>query len=102
VLQPGSIPFRSNMSASDYIALAGGYGQFADESDTFIVYPDGSARQMETSWFDFGGDDIPPGSTIFIPRDLTGLDMHEYIVDFTQIFSQLATSAAALAVLSKQ
>jgi len=102
VLQPGSVPFRPNMSTSDYINLAGGYGQFADESEVFVVLPDGSARRAESSWLNFGGDDIPPGSTIFVSRDLSGLDMHEIIVDTAQILSQFATTAAALAVLSTQ
>ena len=100
VLQPGSVPFRPNMSASDYIAQAGGYSQFADKSETFVVLPDGSARQVERSWLDFGGDEIPPGSTVFVSRDISGFDLHEIIVDTTAIFTQLATSAAIVAVLA--
>jgi len=101
VLQPGSIPFKPNMSASDYIDLAGGYGQFADESNTILVLPDGTARSLDTSWFGFGSDDIPPGSTIFVSRDLSGLDMENIIVDTTAVMSQLAITAASLAVLAK-
>ena len=56
VLQPGSILFRQDMSAKDYIEHAGGYSQFADTSNTIIVLPDGSARRMETSWLDFGSE----------------------------------------------
>lgn len=102
VLQPGSVPFRPGMSASDYIDQAGGYSQFADKSETFIVLPDGSARQVERSWLDFGGNEIPPGSTIFVSRDISGIDLEQIMVDSASIFSTLATSAAALAVLSKQ
>lgn len=102
VLQPGSVPFRSNMTAADYIDQAGGYSQFADKGETFLVLPDGSARRIETSWLDFSSNEIPPGSTIFVARDISGVDLHQIIVDTTSIFAQLATSAAALAVLSKQ
>lgn len=102
VLQPGSVPFRPELSASDFIDQAGGYSQFADKSETIVVLPDGSARRVESSWFNFGGDSIPPGSTIYVARDISGIDIHEIIVDTATIFSQLATSAAALAVLSKQ
>ncbi len=102
VLQPGSVPFKPGVAASDYIRQAGGYSQFADKSETFVVLPDGSARRVETSWLDFSGDDIPPGSTVYVGRDVSGVDVHEIIVDTISIFSQLATSAAALAVLSKQ
>lgn len=102
VLQPGSVPFKPDLSASDYIAKAGGYSQFADSSETILVLPDGSARRVDTSWMNFGSDSIPPGSTIYVARDISGVDLHQIIIDTTQIFSQLATSAAALAVLSKQ
>ncbi|MDE2111686.1 MAG: SLBB domain-containing protein [Alphaproteobacteria bacterium] len=102
VLQPGSVPFRPDMTVADYIAQAGGYSQFADKSETFVVLPDGSARRAETSWLDFSSNEIPPGSTIFVSRDISGIDLHQIIVDTTSIFAQLATSAAALAVLSKQ
>ena len=61
VLQPGSILFRQGMPAEDYIDHAGGYSQFADTSNTIIVLPDGSARRMETSWFDFGSEFDPTG-----------------------------------------
>lgn len=102
VLQPGSVPFNPDMSASDYINRAGGYSQFADKSSVILVLPDGSARPLEHSWFHIGSDDIPPGSTIFVSRDISGLDLHQIIVDTTSIVSQLAVSAASLAVLSTQ
>jgi protein involved in polysaccharide export with SLBB domain len=101
VLQPGSVPFRPDMTTADYVDQAGGYSQFADKSEIFLVLPDGSARRVETSWLDFGSSEIPPGSTIFVSRDISGVDWHQIIVEATQIFSQLATSAAALAVLSE-
>lgn len=100
VLQPGSVPFTPDMTAADYIRLAGGYSQFADEDHMIIVLPDGSARPVENSWLNFGSPTIPPGSTIYVARDISGLDLHQIIIDTTQIFSQLATSAAAMVVLS--
>lgn len=102
VLEPGSVPFRTDLTANDYIDQVGGYSQFADKSETFLVLPDGSARRIESSWFDFGSNEIPPGSTIFVAKDMARFDLRQIIMDTTQIFSQLATTAAALAVLSKQ
>jgi polysaccharide biosynthesis/export protein len=102
VLQPRNVPFRSDMSASDYIDSAGGYSQFADESETILVLPDGSARRLSGSWFSLGRSDIPPGSTIYVARDISGIDLHQVIVDTTAIVSQLAVTAASLAVLSRQ
>ena len=102
VLQPGSFPFRPGLSPSDYIRMAGGYAQFADDSETYVVLPDGTARRYHKSWVSFDQPDIPPGSAVVVPRDLAPLDLHQLIVDTTSIVGQLAVSAASLAVLSKQ
>lgn len=102
VLQPGSIPFRSDMSATDYIDAAGGYSQFANSDQTILVLPDGSARRVQNSWLKFSSDVVPPGSTIFVARDVSGLDTHQIFLDITQITSQLAVSVASLAVLATQ
>lgn len=101
VLQPGNVPFHAGMSVEDYISQAGGYAQFADESETFVILPDGTARKYESSWLNFDEPSIPPGSAIVVPRDLSPLDLHQLVLDATQIFSQLAVSAASLAVLSR-
>lgn len=102
VRQPGSLPYRSGNTLADYIEMAGGYGPSSDESNTFIVLPDGSARKVETSWLNFSTVNLPPGSSIVVPRDITPLDTRQLILDVTGIFSQLAVTAASLAVLSKQ
>jgi protein involved in polysaccharide export with SLBB domain len=100
VSQPGSFPYRPGLTLADYLQEAGGYSDTADESMTFIVLPDGSARKMETSWLSFDSGSLPPGSTIVVPRDVTPLDKRQIIMDVSSIFSQLAVSAASLAVLS--
>ena len=102
VMQPGSLPYRSGNTLEDYIQMAGGYSPTSDESNTFIVLPDGSARKVETSWLSFGSVNLPPGSSIVVPRDITPLDTRQLILDVTGIFSQLAVTAASLAVLSHQ
>jgi protein involved in polysaccharide export with SLBB domain len=102
VSQPGSFPYKAGRRLSDYVEMAGGYASTANEAMTFLVLPDGSARRIERSWLSFGDDDLPPGSTIVVPRDVTPLDTRQIILDVSQIFSQFAVSIASLAVLSKQ
>jgi polysaccharide export outer membrane protein len=102
VMQPGSLPYRANATLDDYVATAGGYSQSSDESETFIVLPDGSARKVEHSWLNFNTASLPPGSTIVVPRDVTPLDTRQLILDVTGIMSQLAVTVASLAVLAKQ
>jgi protein involved in polysaccharide export with SLBB domain len=101
VLQPGAFPFSPKMDAKDYIARAGGYGQLADSSMTFIVFPDGTARQLDSSWLNLDNPNIPPGSTIVVPRDASILATRQIILDITSIFRDLAVGAASLAVISR-
>jgi hypothetical protein len=103
VMQPGSFPYETGATIGDYVQKAGGYARFADEGQTFVVLPDGSARRIERSWLHFDATtNLPPGSAIVVPRDLAPLDLRQTIIDVTQILSQLAVSAASIAVLSKQ
>jgi polysaccharide export outer membrane protein len=102
VLQPGSYPYKAGESLGDYIQRAGGYSSAADESQTFIVLPDGSARRVERSWLSFSENSLPPGSAIVVPRDVTPLDLRQTIIDVSQVLSQFAVSIASVAVLSRQ
>ncbi|MEO8894904.1 MAG: SLBB domain-containing protein [Rhizomicrobium sp.] len=102
VMQPGSFPYRPRLTLGDYIDLAGGYAATSDESLTFVVLPDGSARRIQKSWLSFDADSLPPGSTIVVPRDVTPLNTRQLILDVSSIFSQFAVSLASLAVLAKQ
>jgi polysaccharide export outer membrane protein len=102
VMQPGSFPYRPGLTLGDYIEQAGGYAATSDESLTFIVLPDGSARRIQKSWLSFDAQSLPPGSTIVVPRDVTPLDTRQLILDVSSIFSQFAVSIASLAVLAKQ
>lgn len=102
VMQPSSFQFSSKMSVSDYIDQAGGYAQFADRSMTFLVLPDGTARLVESSWLDLSSPDIPPGSTIVVPRDVAPIGLRQIIMDTTSILSQVAITAASLAVIGSR
>jgi polysaccharide biosynthesis/export protein len=101
VSQPGSIPFDSRMDAYDYIDRAGGLNASADDTMIYIVYPDGTARRLEKSWLSLNSPNIPPGSTIVVPRDFDQVDLRQVILDLSQIFSQIAVAAASLAVVSR-
>jgi len=101
VMNSTSFPSEPNTSVQDYVDRAGGYSRFADDSLTFVVLPDGTARQVEKSWFKLGSEAIPPGSTIVVPKDINPFDFRQLLVDSSQILGQLAIAAASLAVLSK-
>jgi hypothetical protein len=100
VLQPGTVPYSAKMTPSDYVERVGGYNDFADKSLAFVVLPDGTARKLSSGWFNLDQTDIPPGSTIVVPRDLSPISIRQVLVDVTSIFSQVAVSLATLVVLS--
>ena len=60
VSQPGNFPYRSGLTMADYISQAGGYSATSNESMTFIVLPDGSARKAQNSWLSFDSQSLPP------------------------------------------
>lgn len=100
VLNSGSFQYRSGMDVRDYITVAGGITQGADDDRIFVVLPDGTARPVIESWLSFNNTNIiPPGSTIVVPRDLRPFDISQFLKDAAQITSQLAVTAASLVVI---
>ena len=101
VLSPGSLAFVSGASPEDYIRQAGGFAEAADAERAFLVLPNGIARPLKTSFWQYRQEAIPPGSVIVVPRDVapyTALLLTERI---TTIVSNLALSAAALVTINR-
>jgi protein involved in polysaccharide export with SLBB domain len=101
VHNPGSYPYDDHKSAGDYIDEAGGYDQNAMESMTYIVFPDGTARPVSRSWISLNSDAIPPGSVVFVPRDLFPIDWLGLTTTVATILQSFAVTAASLAVIAK-
>jgi len=101
VMQAGNFPFDPKATVADYIGKAGGYGQLADESDTFLVLPDGSARQVESSWLNLDSPNVPPGSAIVVPREMFPISTAGLIVEVGEVLKDFAISAASIAVIAR-
>jgi polysaccharide biosynthesis/export protein len=100
VLNPTSLQFGPGTKAKDYIEQAGGYTQSAEPDSVYVVLPNGEAEPIKTSYWNFTPVEIPPGSTIVVPKNLAPFDLTTFLKDSTQILSQLAISGASLAVIS--
>ncbi|HWY14789.1 MAG TPA: SLBB domain-containing protein [Rhizomicrobium sp.] len=101
VLNPGSFQYRPDMSLDDYVDLAGGYSKVAEDDETFVILPDGSARTGSSNIVSFfGSDPIPPGSTIVVPPNPAPFNTMEFLTQVSQIFGQLAIAAAGLSAVS--
>ncbi|MDJ0945396.1 MAG: SLBB domain-containing protein [Kiloniellales bacterium] len=101
VLNPGTIQFRSGKAADAYIKAAGGTQQAADEGRIFVVLPNGEAQPLQVSSWNYDAVQIPPGSTIVVPRDPKPFDLTAFSVTVVDILSKLAISAASLAVINR-
>jgi protein involved in polysaccharide export with SLBB domain len=100
VLNPTSLQFKPGATVKDYVQQAGGYTQSAEPDSVFIVLPNGEAETGKTSYWNFTPVEIPPGSTVVVPKNLAPFDLTTFLKDSTQILSQLAISGASLAVIS--
>ena len=100
VLNPSSLQFFSETRVDEYIDHAGGFRPAADEDRIFVVYPNGSAKPVSVSFWNYSPVNLLPGSTIIVPRDPTPFNFVTFAKDITQILSQIAITAASLSVLS--
>jgi polysaccharide export outer membrane protein len=100
VLNPGAMQFVSGKSVETYIRQAGGFQRSADRNRLFVVLPDGSAQPVSVSPFNYTPVRVPPGSAIVVPKDATPFDIFTVTREVASLVSQLAITAASLAVIS--
>jgi len=92
---------------SDYIDLAGGYTEYADEGNTYILKVDGTAVKpnggfLSFLWnkdlhrWEFGGNNLEAGDTIVVPEKLERIAWLREIKDLTQILYQVAVGAGVI------
>jgi protein involved in polysaccharide export with SLBB domain len=99
VLNAGSFQQQGGLKLEEYLDMAGGATQNADESRIFVIFPDGSAQPARRGWFTFNNQMLPPGSTVVVPRDPRPFDTMAFLIAVTDITSKLAVTAASLAVI---
>lgn len=100
VLNPSTQAFQSGLTGDQYIDRAGGVSINADRTRIFVVLPNGEARPLKISFWNFTPSPIPPGSIIVVPKDLSP-DLTAATRDITQIAAQLAITAASLVVIGR-
>ena len=90
-------------TAGNYLLMAGGQDRDADRGHSFIIRANGSVLGRSATkglWGDrFNEVQLNPGDTIVIPDKTLRPTALRGLLDWTQIFSQLAIGAAAVNVL---
>ena len=99
VLNSSTQSFNPDLGAFDYINLAGGLRDSADENKIFVILPNGQSRIIKKSFFS-SQNYVLPGSTIVVTRESRPLDGINLAQIITPILADLATSAAAIAAIS--
>ncbi|MDH4231680.1 MAG: SLBB domain-containing protein [Nitrospirota bacterium] len=99
--------FDRDKNYSNYIDLAGGYTDSADEDNEYILKVDGTAVRPDSGgllWsknsnrWEFASQDVEPGDTIVVPEELEKISWMREIKDITQIMYQIAVTAGVLIV----
>ena len=98
VLSPSSYVYSKNLNFKDYLNLAGGFREGADEENIFYLLPNGQASKPARSWF--SEREIPPGTVIVVPQDTTELTNLAFWKAVLPIFSNLVQTLAAIDALS--
>jgi polysaccharide export outer membrane protein len=110
VMGQASYIYLDQFSYKDYISMAGGYARYADDSSTFILKVDGSARKLGKGflgWNDnrsrweltaFGEKikEIEPGDVIVVPEQFERIAWLREVRDITQILMNAAVVAAVV------
>jgi polysaccharide biosynthesis/export protein len=101
VFTEGSFLHKTDRTASDYVALAGGATRRADTSQIFVIRADGSAAgQGGWSMFSRAGNvRVMPGDTVVVPEDFERQTLTRTLKDWSQIFFNFGLGAAAIKVL---
>ena len=103
VYDQNSFLFKNSQVVGSYLRLAGGPTKSADGPSSFIIRADGAvvSRRSQSGVFGntFASMHLSPGDTVVIPEKVPRPSNLRNFINYTQIFSQLALGAAAIAVL---
>lgn len=103
VYDQNSFMFTPNRRVGDYLKIAGGPGRDADKKHMFIIRADGSVISKTTAsglWGNnFESARINPGDTVVVPEKTFRPTALRGLLDWSQLFSQLALGVAAVSVI---
>jgi protein involved in polysaccharide export with SLBB domain len=105
VNNPGAIRYKPGKSIQDYLVSSGGILESADNTNIFVVHPNGELNRLQNtsrlSFINKRGNDvlIYPGSVIYIPREVLSRDPALVASIWAPIVSALALSITSLSVL---
>jgi polysaccharide export outer membrane protein len=109
VMSQGSHLYSDKLNYQDYIDAAGGFSNYADPNNIYILKVDGGARKVSKNFIGwnssssrwemtaYGGGNIKqiePGDTIVVPEKADRIAWLREVKDITQILMNIAVVAA--------
>lgn len=103
VYDQNSFMYAPKRRVGDYLKMAGGPGRDADKKHIFIIRADGSVVSKTTTngvWGNnFEAAQMNPGDTVIVPEKTFRPTALRGLLDWSQLFSQLALGVAAISVI---
>ncbi len=103
VFQQAAFLYGDDLRAGDYLKKAGGPARFADRAHMVVVRADGSVVSHGKGGLLFSKnlETVPmyPGDTLVVPSYINRTTFLRGLMDWSQIFSNLALGAAAVNIL---
>lgn len=103
VYDQNSFLYSKRFRVGDYLRLAGGENRDADRRHEFLIRADGSVVSRVNSHTIFGNDfrslPVYPGDTVVVPEKLYKPSKLLGVLQYSQLFSQLALGAASINVI---
>jgi protein involved in polysaccharide export with SLBB domain len=102
VYNQNSFLYVKGRRSGEYLLQAGGPNRDADRKHEFIIRANGdviSRNAGKSIWVDeFAKVRLDPGDTVVVPEKTFGPSVLKGVLDWSQVFSQLALGAAAISV----
>ncbi len=103
VYEQAAFLYDEDLKVGDYLKKAGGPSRSADRSHMFVIRADGSVVAKSSNVGPFGRNfdslSVHPGDTLVVPTYINKTTFVRGLMDWSQIFSNLALGAAAVNVL---
>ena len=100
----GAVRYKQGGSLGEYLTNSGGLLESADNTNIFVVHPNGEVNRIQSRGLSFLNNRsndilIYPGSVIYVPRKVNSRDPALVASIWAPIVSAMATSLTALSVL---
>ncbi len=100
VFNPTSFVYNDDLDGEDYIKLASGFSQGADESSVYVIHADGTSEPIVSGWWIFSSyADIQKGDTVVVPLYIKEYNQLEVWDSVSKILASFAITAATMNTL---